>query len=135
MKKINSMYVIDDDRIYHFLLKNLFKQNGIEINSTFFNNGHDAIEAIKLKREKGEEMPDLILLDVNMPIMNGWQFLEEYTKLKALLPNSSTIYMISSSNDEVDINKAKGYSDIVKDYFLKPICKEDLDKIFIIGDN
>jgi len=135
MKKINSMYVIDDDRIYHFLLKNLFKQNGIEINSTFFNNGHDAIEAIKIKREKGEEMPDLILLDVNMPIMNGWQFLEEYTKLKALLPNSSTIYMISSSNDEVDINKAKGYSDIVKDYFLKPICKEDLDKIFIIGDN
>jgi len=135
MKKINSMYVIDDDRIYHFLLKNLFKQNGIEINSTFFNNGHDAIEAIKIKREKGEEMPDLILLDVNMPIMNGWQFLEEYTKLKALLPNSSTIYMISSSNDEVDINKAKGYSDIVKDYFLKPICKEDLDKIFIISDN
>jgi len=135
MKKINSMYVIDDDRIYHFLLKNLFKQNGIEINSTFFNNGHEAIEAIKLKKEQGEEMPDLILLDVNMPIMNGWQFLEEYAKLKEMLPKSSTIYMISSSNDEVDINKAKGYSDIVKDYFLKPICKEDLDKIFVVGDN
>lgn len=135
MKKINSMYVIDDDRIYHFLLKNLFKQNGIEINSTFFNNGHEAIEAIKLKKDKGEEMPDLILLDVNMPIMNGWQFLEEYAKLKEMLPKSSTIYMISSSNDEVDINKAKGYSDIVKDYFLKPICKEDLDKIFVAGEN
>lgn len=135
MKKINSMYVIDDDRIYHFLLKNLFKQNGIEINSTFFNNGYEAIEAIKLKKEQGEEMPDLILLDVNMPIMNGWQFLEEYAKLKEMLPKSSTIYMISSSNDEVDINKAKGYSDIVKDYFLKPICKEDLDKIFVIGEN
>ena len=129
------MYVIDDDRIYHFLLKNLFKQNGIEIKSTFFNNGQEAIEAIKLKKEEGEEMPDLILLDVNMPIMNGWQFLEEYAKLKSLLPKSSTIYMISSSNDEVDINKAKGYGEIVKDYFLKPICKEDLDKIFVVDEN
>ncbi len=124
------MYVIDDDRIYHFLLKNLFKQNGIEITSTFFNNGQEAIEAIKLNKDTGI-MPDLILLDVNMPIMNGWQFLEEYAKLAPGLPKISTIYMISSSNDEVDINKAKGYGEIVKDYFLKPICKEDLDKIFI----
>lgn len=130
MGKISSMYVIDDDRIYHFLLKNLFKQNGIDINSTFFNNGQEAIEAMKLHKEE-KDMPDLILLDVNMPIMNGWQFLEEYAKLKDMLPKASTIYMISSSNDEVDINKAKGYSEIVKDYFLKPICKEDLDKIFI----
>jgi CheY-like chemotaxis protein len=130
MGKINSMYVIDDDRIYHFLLKNLFKQNGIDINSTFFNNGQEAIEAMKLNKEE-KDMPDLILLDVNMPIMNGWQFLEEYARLKDMLPKTSTIYMISSSNDEVDINKAKGYGEIVKDYFLKPICKEDLDKIFI----
>jgi CheY-like chemotaxis protein len=130
MKKINSMYVIDDDRIYHFLLKNLFKQNGIDINSTFFNNGLEAIEALKLIKDESE-MPDLILLDVNMPIMNGWQFLEEFSRLKNMLPKTSTIYMISSSNDEVDINKAKGYGNIVKDYFLKPICKEDLDKIFV----
>ncbi|MXN89680.1 response regulator [Flavobacterium sp. Sd200] len=130
MKKINSMYVIDDDRIYHFLLKNLFKQNGIEINSTFFNNGQEAIEAMKLHKDEND-LPDLILLDVNMPIMNGWQFIEEYAKLKDRFSKCAIIYMISSSNDEVDINKAKGYGDIVKDYFLKPICKEDLDKIFV----
>jgi CheY-like chemotaxis protein len=130
MKNINSMYVVDDDRIYHFLLKNLFKQNGITINATYFNNGQEAIDAIKLGKNSSSEIPDLILLDVNMPIMNGWQFLEEYSKIKDTLPKKSTIYMISSSNDEVDINKAKGYGDIVKDYFLKPICKEDLDKIF-----
>ena len=130
MRNINSMYVIDDDRIYHFLLKNLFKQNGITINATFFNNGQEAIEAIKLTKTGETEVPDLILLDVNMPIMNGWQFLEEYSKIKDSLTKTSTVYMISSSNDEVDINKAKSYGDIVKDYFLKPICKEDLDKIF-----
>jgi CheY-like chemotaxis protein len=130
MKKINNLYVIDDDKIYHFLLKNLFKQNGIQVATSFFHNGLEAIEAIKNITDAAA-LPDLILLDVNMPIMNGWQFIEEYSKLTATLPKSSMIYMISSSNDEVDINRAKGYSNIIKDYLLKPICKEDLDKIFI----
>ncbi|MES2487829.1 MAG: response regulator [Bacteroidota bacterium] len=134
MKKIKSLYVIDDDKIYHFLLKNLFKQNGIQVATSFFLNGSEAIEAIKNGTDTGA-LPDLILLDVNMPIMNGWQFIEEYNKLLAVLPKNSVIYMISSSNDEVDINKAKGYSQIVKDYLLKPICKEDLEKIFVVEQN
>lgn len=130
MKKISNLYVIDDDKIYHFLLKNLFKQNGIEVASTFFVNGSDAIEYIK--KNGGEEiLPDLILLDVNMPIMNGWQFLEEFGKISKDLVKMPTIYMISSSNNEVDINKSKEFDGAVKGYFLKPICKEDLDKIFI----
>jgi CheY-like chemotaxis protein len=130
MKKISNLYVIDDDKIYHFLLKNLFKQNGIEVASTFFVNGSDAIDYIK--KNNGEEiLPDLILLDVNMPIMNGWQFLEELGKISKDLTKTPTIYMISSSNNEVDINKSKEFDGAVKGYFLKPICKEDLDKIFI----
>jgi CheY-like chemotaxis protein len=130
MKKISNLYVIDDDKIYHFLLKNLFKQNGIEVVSTFFVNGSDAIDYIK--KNTGEEiLPDLILLDVNMPIMNGWQFLEEFGKISKDLTKTPTIYMISSSNNEVDINKSKEFDGAVKGYFLKPICKEDLDKIFI----
>ena len=130
MKKVNNMYVIDDDKIYHFLLKNLFKQNGIDVTPVFFSNGHDAIESIKQNKD-GDTLPDLILLDVNMPIMDGWQFLEEYSKISDSLVKFSTIYMISSSNDEQDINKAKKYSTLVKEYFLKPICREDLEKIFV----
>ncbi|WP_116789036.1 response regulator [Flavobacterium psychrotrophum] len=130
MKRVNNMYVIDDDKIYHFLLKNLFKQNNIDVNPLFFSNGQDAIESIKQNKDTGN-LPDLILLDVNMPIMDGWQFLEEYSKLAGSLAKISTIYMISSSNDEQDLNKAKKFSTIVKEYFLKPICKEDLEKIFI----
>lgn len=130
MKKINNLYVIDDDKIYHFLFKNLLKQNNVDVNTTFFPNGYEAIEALSKADES--ELPDLILLDVNMPIMNGWQFLEEYTKVMGLLSKHATIYMISSSNNEVDINKAREYGEVVKDYFLKPICKEDIEKIFIL---
>lgn len=129
MKKINNLYVIDDDKIYHFLFKNLLKQNKIDVNSTFFPNGYEAIEHLKTN-PPAAELPDLILLDVNMPIMNGWQFLEEYAKISEQLEKKSMIYMISSSNNEVDINKSKEFSEVVRDYFLKPVCKEDLDKIF-----
>lgn len=131
MKKIESLYVIDDDKIYHFLFKNLLKQNGINVSTTFFCNGLDAIEHIKENKNNGS-CPDLILLDVNMPIMDGWQFLEEYSKVLSTLDKQSVIYMISSSNNEVDINKAKCYEGVVKDYYLKPICKEDLEKIFVL---
>lgn len=129
MRKINSLFVIDDDKIYHFLLKNLFKQNGIDVQSTFFCNGQDAIDHIVHNGK--DALPDLILLDVNMPIMNGWQFLEEFLKVSKEIDKMPDIYMISSSNNEVDINKAKEFNGAVKDYFLKPICKEDLQKIFL----
>lgn len=124
------MYVIDDDKIYHFLLKNLFKQNSIDVNPVFFSNGQEAIDHLQ-QLPDGEIFPELILLDINMPIMDGWQFLDEFTKLVQHNGKSSTIFMISSSNDEHDIKKAKNYTGVVKDYLLKPICKEDLEKIFV----
>lgn len=130
MKKIETLYVIDDDKIYHFLFKNLLKQNGINVNTMFFPNGLEAIEHIK-KATDGQ-LPDLILLDVNMPIMNGWQFLDEYSRIVEGLPKKAEINMISSSNNEVDINKSKDFGKLVSSYYLKPISKEDLGKIFPI---
>lgn len=127
------MYVIDDDKIYHFLLKNLFKQNNIEVSPLFFSNGQEAIDTLKNDLVMGT-LPSLILLDVNMPIMDGWQFLEEFKELLGDSISQCTIFMISSSNDEHDLSKARQYSSIVKAYLLKPICKEDLDKIFTIQE-
>lgn len=130
MKMNRNLYVVDDDKIYHFLFKNLLKQNNIDINSTFFNNGLDAIEFMLNHNEK-DNLPDILLLDINMPIMNGWQFLEEFVKVKNDLSKSPVIYMISSSNNEVDISKAREFNGIVADYFLKPIKREDLNTIFV----
>jgi len=131
MKKFNEVFVVDDDKIYHFILKKLLKKNKIEVNSHFFENGHDAIERLKVNSEKGCCIPDLILLDINMPVMDGWQFLEEFKKIKERFNKDMTIYMISSSNSYADLQRAKQFPDEVMDYFMKPVSFEDISKIFI----
>ena len=131
MSKFKDVFVIDDDKVFHFIIKKLFSKNNIDISPTFYLNGLEAIEKIKEKIESGTTMPDLILLDINMPIMDGWQFLDEFRKTRTTKTNGQTIiYLVSSSDSITDLNKAKEYKDQVKDYFFKPMSLDDLKKIF-----
>ncbi|MBL0014104.1 MAG: response regulator [Flavobacterium sp.] len=131
MNKFKDVFVIDDDKVFHFIIKKLFSKNNIDINPSFYLNGLEAIEEIKEKISNGVTMPDLILLDINMPIMDGWQFLDEFRKTRKTNESGKTIiYLVSSSDSISDINKAKEYQDQVKDYFFKPMTLDDLRKIF-----
>jgi CheY-like chemotaxis protein len=126
----NNVFVVDDDKIFHFIIKKLLKNNNIDVNPTFFENGFEAIEGIKNKLKQGENPPDLILLDINMPILDGWQFLDEFKLIKKLLNKEIIIYIVSSSDNHVDITKAKDYKEEVKNYYLKPMTPEDIKAIF-----
>ena len=128
--KFNDVFVVDDDKIFHFLIKKLLSSNNIDVSPNFFENGLQAIEGIKSKLNNGQNPPDLILLDINMPVLDGWQFLEEYRLLKERIKKEITIYIISSSDHTTDKDKAKFYQTEVKDYFLKPITSDSLKKIF-----
>lgn len=131
MSKFKDVFVIDDDKVFHFILKRLFSKNNIAINPSFYLNGLEAMDEIKDKISHGSNMPDLILLDINMPIMDGWQFLDEFRKTKRPSGNGQTIiYLVSSSDSQSDLIKAKEYQDQIKDYFFKPMTLEDLKKIF-----
>jgi len=132
MSKFNDVFVIDDDKVFHFIIKKLFSKNNIDTNPSFYLNGLEAIEKIREKIDMGITMPDLILLDINMPIMDGWQFLDEFRKTRTTTTTNgqTIIYLVSSSDSISDINKAKEYQDQVKDYFFKPMSLEDLRKIF-----
>ncbi len=131
MSKFKEVFVVDDDKVFHFIIKKLFTKNNIEINPSFYLNGLEAIETIKEKIDQGTSLPDLILLDINMPIMDGWQFLDEFRQTRKTKPDEKTvIYLVSSSDSQSDINKAKEYQDQIKDYFFKPMTLEDLQKIF-----
>jgi len=128
--KFNDVFVVDDDKIFHFIIKKLLVHNNINVIPKFFENGLQAIEGIKTKLNKGENPPDLILLDINMPILDGWQFLEEFKTIKDRLSKEIIIYIVSSSDDSTDKNKAKNYQSEVKNYYLKPMTAEDLKEIF-----
>lgn len=131
MNKFNEVFVVDDDKVYHFILKKLLKKNNINVTSHFFENGEEAMAVLKNNSKTGGSIPDLILLDINMPIMDGWQFLEEFQKIKDNLNKETTIYMISSSNSFVDLEKVKEFPEEVMDYFMKPVSYEDICKIFV----
>ncbi len=129
--KFNNVFVVDDDKIHHFIIKKLLENNDIAIEPVFFENGLDAINDLKEKINNGGMLPDLILLDINMPILDGWQFLEEYIPLKLKFENDIVIHIISSSDSRIDIEKAESYKDVIGSYFVKPMTSDAIKSIFL----
>lgn len=129
MKKFNNIFVVDDDLVYHFIIKKLFSKCNIDVNTSYFFNGLEAIDDLKNKIKTDNE-PDLILLDINMPVCDGWHFLEEFRKIKQTLSKDIAVYLVSSSNDISDLNKSKLYEEEVKKYYYKPMTQEDFQTIF-----
>lgn len=126
MKKIKLTYLIDDDEIYIFTTKKLINKIDFCEEIAVFQNGKEAIEAIKFTLRNKNELPDVILLDLNMPIMDGWQFLDEFIRIKS--EKQIKIYIVSSSVDPSDIERAKTYN-MVSNYIVKPISREKLHEI------
>ena len=123
MKKIKCACVIDDDPICTYWTKKMMDELMFSEDILIFENGQDAIEGLKNIIARGEQLPEVILLDLNMPIMDGWQFLESYRQVKP--GKSPTIYMVSSSVAPEDVERARQTSEI-NDYIVKPITRDKL---------
>jgi CheY-like chemotaxis protein len=120
--------LIDDDRIYQFAAKKTIEATGFADSILVYSNGRDAINFLKNNCEDEAILPDVIFLDVNMPIMNGWEFLDAYKTLKSDLKKPVIIYVVSSSVDEIDVSKSRQY-DSVKGYIVKPVLREKFRQI------
>jgi CheY-like chemotaxis protein len=129
MNKVKTLGIVDDDKIYTFLVKKTIEQTNLVNTIKVFENGLDAIHFLETNAANRDTLPELILLDLYMPIMDGWEFLEEYIMLSPKLDRKITIYIISSSISPYDIAKAKSIS-LVTDFIIKPISKEKLIEIF-----
>lgn len=128
MKATDKICIIDDDEIYIFLMKKSFAAMGVSNEILSFLNGADALEElIKLKNDH-EDLPSIILLDINMPIMDGWEFLNEFRKLSEDISKKISVYIVSSSIASEDIEKSKTFPEIV-DYITKPV---ELDTLISI---
>lgn len=126
MKNINTACIIDDDSTYIFCLKRIMKTANFCNTIKVYNNGKHALDHLKYKMENQMELPDVILLDLNMPVMDGWQFLDQYMKIKK--KKSIPIYIVSSSIDPADKNKLSTYPEVTN-FISKPIDKKKLNNI------
>lgn len=125
MTTLKNLTIVDDDDIFVFLTTKIIEQTNLVDLIKVFGNGLDAINFLKENKNNVDALPDIILLDLSMPIMNGWQFLEEYNKLNPTIGKKITIYICSSSISPDDITRAKTISE-VSDYIIKPITKDKL---------
>lgn len=129
MYQINNLLLIDDDNINNFIVINKLKKLSTVKNITSLENGDVGIQYIlNCLISDPENLPELILLDINMPIMDGWDFLEEFEKIEESQKTKMHIYMVSSSVYKEDIEKSKEYKS-VKRFISKPLTKEVLSEI------
>jgi CheY-like chemotaxis protein len=126
MIEYDLTYIVDDDPIFYFILKKLLSKmdNFKEIKN--LKNGHVALCDLKEKFENKEEFPNIIFLDLNMPVLDGWQFLDELEKLP--FKEDLTIYIISSTIDSNEINSCKKYNSVMN-FIQKPTSESDLRSI------
>ncbi|BDD01493.1 response regulator [Persicobacter psychrovividus] len=125
LESIKSIFLIDDDPFQHKINARILSKNLTDIDIKTFLDPMDALQAFKV------EAPDLMLLDINMPEMNGWQFLDHLLELPH--PKKTRIFMLSSSIDTNDEKKAFRY-DIVQGFINKPLSKAHIGKLFTKAD-
>ncbi|MFT6997214.1 MAG: CheY-like chemotaxis protein [Cryomorphaceae bacterium] len=125
--------VVDDDSTFLFIFRKQIEKIGdIEIVNES-RNGLEAINYLKNGQNASSEKPDLIILDLNMPVMDGWAFLDEYSKLCDNGAARVPICILSSTINQADFDQASTYVS-VKTFFSKPVTSEQLKTMQKISD-
>ncbi len=124
--KVDLAYIIDDDEVIIYLTGLINKDVEFCDRMTSFTDSANALKSIKSAIESNKDLPSLILIDLNMPVMSGWMFLDELSKLE--LGKEIPVFIFSSSINQDDINRSKKYK-IVKDYIIKPLTVNKISKI------
>jgi CitB family two-component system response regulator MalR len=119
--------IIDDDKIFVMICKKLTVKSGISEDISVCYNGAEAMDLLQISLAENQ-LPKIILLDLNMPVMNGWEFLDEFVRFKTLHQLEIPIFIISSTVHSQDIAKANTYT-CVKKFFTKPLALEDFEAI------
>ena len=112
--------LVDDNDIDLFLNKKFLRVAGITDNTINFNSALEALNYLKHNANFPEKLPDSILLDIQMPIINGFEFMELFTEIPDHIKDHVSIYMLSSSTDPVDIQRAQA-DPLIVDILCKPL--------------
>ena len=127
---IKKILCVDDDPITLMLYKMVIAKASLSETVIAAKNGQEALEYYdNLKSESDANFPELVFLDLNMPVMGGWEFLDNFIETRYNMFNTKTkIIVLSSTIDPQDIEKVKNYP-IIIDFISKPVTKEMLEKL------
>jgi CheY-like chemotaxis protein len=120
--------LIDDEEIFNFIQSEVIHNFISESETITYSSASEAIEYLKVCFKKAEKCPDFIFLDVRMPEMDGFAFLEKLSEFDPRFFNCTQIFMLSSTIDERDKQRAFSYP-FVKDFLEKPLSEEILNQI------
>ena len=122
--------LVDDDKIFNFLSEKTIMSLGLANEVHFALNGQQALALLEKYKEGEISRPDIIFLDLNMPVMNGYQFIEAFTNMDLPDKHKITIVVLSSSADPNDMARTKQLG--IRYYFNKPLSRDEIRKL--IGD-
>lgn len=131
MKIAKIACIIDDDPIFVFGAQRLMRTADFCNGFLIFHDGQKALDYLipVLKGDSHAAMPEVIFLDLNMPILDGWQFLDSLIKIEITF--EITIFIVTSSIDPRDQARAKSYRD-VKNFVIKPLSRSKLDELVLM---
>lgn len=127
-KKQPLIALVDDDKVFQFTSSRMIQAESLTDRIQQFFNGSEAINHLISNSNNTNELPDIIFLDINMPVSDGWMFLDALKELYPKLNKQINIYMVSSSIAPDDIKRAKS-NPLVTDYLVKPLSPETFQEI------
>jgi len=129
LKKINNALLIDNDALINMMNAKLIEGSKIATNVNVVTNAKEALRILKkMDLLNLPEFPEIIFLDIDMPVMSGWQFLKEVEKIPLIVLNKYRIILLGSSLDLFQIKKAKSNT-MVNDYIPKPLTMKSLQML------
>ena len=128
MSKPKHIFLVDDEDVFRFLVKKTINKTEFIGDTMEFGNGLMCLEYLREHAMSEDLLPEIIFLDLSMPVMDGWDFLEAFRKLKASIKKKIAVYIMSSSISPDDMNRAKESED-VSGFLIKPITAPQLQKV------
>lgn len=120
--------LVDDNPDDNFFHERVILKNNAAASVVIKQSGKEALEYLKTKHLHSDKHPDLIFTDINMPGMNGWEFIEEYKKLDKALQSLAIVVMLTTSENPDDKLKTQ-QANLPLDFKTKPLTKTMLDEI------